>query len=191
MPVREAFVEAKRSPMLLGAGGGVSKPRLSIGRSVLCIVGEPTGIGLAVDVCGDGVEATGSVGLLAPLLLIGIPPPDMVENPVAVGSGPFTVAAAGVIVAAVPAVAGMVVVLVVLFMVIAEFGVVATRLLLLWQQSQPARAIPAHAAPISPITGFLPIGSPFPRRYEPRARQPLRGCEVGGVTRIQSSPVLD
>jgi hypothetical protein len=103
----------------------------------------------------------------------------------------LTVAVDAVTVAAVPVIAGVVVVVVVLLLVMAEFGVVAKRLLLLWQQSQPARAIPAHAAPISPITGFLPIGSPFPRRNEPRARQPLRGREVGGVTRIQSSPVLD
>ncbi len=116
----------------------------------------------------------------------------MVENPVAVGSGPFTVAVDEVTVAGVPAIAGVVVVVDVLLLVMAELGVVAKRLLLLWQQSQPARAIPAHAAPISPITGFLPMAEvPFPRRDEPRARQPLRGREVGGVTRIQSSPVLD
>jgi hypothetical protein len=188
MPGREAPGGVpKWSLKLLGAGGGVeSKPRLSIGRSVLCTVGEPPGSGAGVAPGAGGVVATGSPDRAGPPL-IGMAPPETVEKPVAVGSGPFTVADDGVTVAGVPLAAGVVAAV----LLVGTKVDVGTRLLLLRQQSQPTRAIPAQARPIRPITGFLPIGSPFPRRDEPRARQPLRGREVGVVTRIQSSPVID
>ncbi len=93
---------------------------------MFCVVGEPAGIGLDGIVCAAGVVATGSSGLTAVLLpFIGMPPPDMVENPVVVGSAPLTAAVDGVTVADVPAVVVVGVVVVVLVRVIAEFGVVA------------------------------------------------------------------
>jgi hypothetical protein len=187
IPVCGAAGVPKWSLMLLGAGGGVvSKPRLSCGRRVFCIVGVPPASVLPVAVGAGGVVASASAGLPAPLLFKGADPPETLEKPVVVDSGPFTVAVD--IEAGVPVVAG--VVATVLRVGVNVVGVLK-RLLLLWQQSQPANAIPAQATLIRPITGFLPIANPFPRRNEPRARQPLRGREVGAVTRIQSSPVID
>jgi hypothetical protein len=155
---------------------------------VLCTVGAPPVSGLAVAPGAGALEATGSAGLPALLPVTGADPPEMVVKALA-DSGPLTVAddtEAGT-----PVLGTDVFAAVLLVGAKVAGGVLLKRLLLLWQQSQPTRAIPAQAAPIRLIKGFLPIGNPFPRRNEPRARQPLRGREVGAVTRIQSSPVID
>jgi hypothetical protein len=179
----------------------LERPRLSIGRRLVVVLGAPTGIALleiALDDSGllgnelVGVEGIGglaayeSVGRAAPTPLTGCMPPVLgLANPVKLESAAVTGIPGAEAVAVALEGAGADAVL-----LGANVGGGLFRMLLSRQQSQPARAIPAHTRPIRPTTGFLPIGIPFPVRDETRRASPcatVRWVQAPGSSRPLSS----
>ncbi len=160
---------------------------------------EPAGGGLVGMVVADEPYAGGLVGIgsavrVAPTLLTGMMPLVLVlglAKPPAAGSELFadtlavvfefarTGDAGGLVVAGAVLLAGM------------KAGDGLYRLLLVRQQSQPVRAIPAQTRPMRPTTGFLPIGIPFPVEMNHGvAPLPARACSgyvYPGISRPLSS----
>ena len=175
---------------------------MSVGRRLVCELDAPTDIGL-LDMTPDGSGLLGDVpagvmgiGALEPygsaeraeltpltgcvLPVFGLANPVILESAAVIG-----VAVAEAVAVALDGTEADAV----LFG--ANVGGELKRVLLSRQQSQPARAIPAHTRPIRPTTGFLPIGIPFPVRDETRRATPCATVRWVQAPEFQSSPVID